>query len=51
MIDAHGMHGRYRPGYGAQPIHAAAVTAGDRAGIGAAATGGADPDCGDAAWK
>ena len=31
MIYADGMHGRFRPGFGAQFIHVAAAMAGDRA--------------------
>ncbi|MCY4431926.1 MAG: ankyrin repeat domain-containing protein, partial [Rhodospirillales bacterium] len=48
MIYAHGIHGRFRLGYGAQLIHAAAAMAGDRAEIDDPVTRGADPDARDA---
>ncbi len=48
MIYAHGMHGRFRLGYGAQFIHVAAAMAEDRAGIDELVAGGADPNARDA---
>lgn len=48
MIYAHGMHGRFRLGYGAQFIHVAAAMAGDRAEIDRLVACGADPNARDA---
>lgn len=48
MIYAHGMHGRFRPGYGAQFLHVAAAMAEDRAEIDELVAGGADPNARDA---
>ena len=48
MIHAHGMHGRFRPGYGAQFLHVAAAMAEDRTEIDELVAGGADPDARDA---
>ena len=48
MIYAHGMHGRFRLGYGAQFLHVAAAMAEDRAEIDCLVADGADPDVRDA---
>ena len=48
MIYAHGMHGRFRLGYGAQFIHVAAAMAEDRAEIDGLLACGGDPDARDA---
>ena len=48
MIYAHGMHGRFRLGYGAQFIHVAAAMAENRAEIDDLVARGADPDARDA---
>ena len=48
MIYAHGMHGRFRLGYGAQFIHVAAAMAEDRAEIDDLLASGADPTARDA---
>ena len=47
MIYAHGMHGRFRLGYGAQFIHVAAAMAEDRAEIDDPVARGADPNARD----
>ena len=48
MIYAHGMHGRFRLGYGAQFIHVAAAMAEGRAEIDRLVADGADPNARDA---
>ena len=48
MIYAHGMHGRFRPGYGAQFLHVAAAMAEERDEIDCLVVGGADPNARDA---
>ena len=48
MIHAHGMHGRFRLGYGAQFIHVVAAMAEDRSEIDDLVAGGADPNARDA---
>ena len=48
MIYAHGMHGRFRLGYGAQFTHAAAAMAEDRAEIDHLLARGANPNARDA---
>ncbi len=48
MIYADGMHGRFRPGYGAQFIHVAAAIAEERAEIDRLIARGANPDARDA---
>ena len=47
MIYAHGMHGRFRPGFGAQSLHVAAAMAGDRTEIDRLVSKGADPNARD----
>ena len=42
MICTHGMHGRFRLGYGAQFLHVAAAMAGDRTEIDRLVADGAD---------
>lgn len=48
MIYAHGMHGRFRLGYGAQLLHVAAAMAGDRTEIDGLVADSADPNARDA---
>lgn len=48
MIYAHGMHGRFRLGYGAQEMHVAAAMAEERAEIDGLAARGHDPNVRDA---
>ncbi len=48
MMYAEGMHGRFRLGGGAQPIHLSAAVAEDRAEIDRLVAEGADPDVRDA---
>ena len=48
MIYAHGMHGQFRLGYGAQSIHVSAAMAEDRAEVDDLVARGADPNARDA---